>query len=186
MTGCEKMSSGETGKAQRRTHVDLVAHPVVYDLVEPDYVGMAALFHDGDLLADFSLCCVEPVCEGRVWGSRDATLAKLLELLCPGVVAPDRLHGDGNAVLWAGCWKPGVSPVAEIDLAVLAAADLCIANVVVEHGPAHVEVGIEGVSGEDAEGVKAGGHGDAQGWQPFSRSWRDPYRAGPRTAQISD
>jgi hypothetical protein len=105
MTGCEKMSSGETGKAQRRTHVDLVAHPVVYDLVKPDNVGMAALFHDGDLLADFSLCSVEPVDEGSVRGSRDATLAELLELLCTGVVAPDRLpwrrgHG-GLGWMWA-------------------------------------------------------------------------------------
>lgn len=68
----------------------------------------------------------------------------------------------------------------------LATAHLCIADVVVEHGPAHVEVGIEGVGCENAEGVKAGGHGDGQGWLPFSRSWRDPYRAGPRSPQISD
>lgn len=94
------MSAGERRKAERRTHVDLVAHPVVYDLVEPDNVGMAALFHDSDLLADFSLGCVESVSEGSVWCRRDATLTELLELLCTGVVTPDGLHGDWNTVLW--------------------------------------------------------------------------------------
>ena len=83
-----------------RTHVDLVAHPVVYDLVKTDYVWMAALFHDGDLLADFCLGSVESVSEGCVWCGGETTLTKLLELLCARIVSTDRLHSYGNTVLW--------------------------------------------------------------------------------------
>jgi hypothetical protein len=40
----------------------------------------------------------------------------------------------------------------------LASTNFCVSNVVVEHGPAHVKVGIQRVSCEHALGVKAGGH----------------------------
>ena len=68
---------------------------------------------------------------------------------------------DGNATVRVTLWEAGVGLVAEIDLSVVALANLCVADVVVEHGVALVEVGIEGVGGDDITWVERGGVGGA-------------------------
>ena len=132
---------------------------------------MATLFHDGNLFPYLCLHAPESVRERCVFTGGEALLSEFLELIHSRIVAFDRLHSlrhvrqrkkveskadtdDRNATIRVTLWKAGVGLVAEVDLSVVTLANLCVANVVVEHGSALVEVGIEGVGCDDITWVE--------------------------------
>ena len=140
----------------RRTHVNLVREGVIYDFQEADYVGMVDLLHDGNLLAYLVLGAAELVGERQVWiAGKVVVSSKLLEPVAL-VLPPYCFHGlhasqrttwvysltsereingerrrEGTDDLLLLLLVEGVD--CEIDLAVLALADLGLEEVLVDH-----------------------------------------------------